>query len=64
MGSPNDAEFGGDGRNNSIEVQHVGADNASMNKGEISDTLYLDPVAERSYVRKLDMWLLPVLAIM
>jgi hypothetical protein len=65
MGSSKDAEIGTDGRTLSIEVQNTAPDdNGSMKKGEISDTLYLDPVAERSYVRKLDMWLLPVLAIM
>lgn len=65
MGSPKDAEMGTEGRTMSIEVQNAATDdNGSMHKGPISDTLYLDPVAERSYVRKLDMWLLPVLAIM
>ncbi|XXH02466.1 hypothetical protein Hte_008842 [Hypoxylon texense] len=34
----------------------------SINNG--SSDLYIDPVAERSYVRKIDMYLLPVLSIM
>jgi hypothetical protein len=64
MGSPKDTEMGIDGRPVSVDVQRTATDNDSTKGGQVSDTLYLDPVAERSYVRKLDMWLLPVLAIM
>ena len=64
MGHQNDTEIGIERTADSTELQRTAADNASMGKGEVSDSLYLDPVAERSYVRKLDRWLLPVLAIM
>ena len=39
-------------------------DNVSATKGDISETLYIDPAAEKSYVRKLDLYLLPVLSLM
>lgn len=64
MGNLKDTEMGIEGRTVSVEVQRTPTDLDSPKGGQVSDTLYLDPVAERSYVRKLDMWLLPVLAIM
>jgi hypothetical protein len=64
MGSPKDTEIGVERATASTEIHRTATGNGSTRKGEISETLYLDPVAERSYVRKLDRWLLPVLAIM
>ena len=47
-----------------IELINDNASTVSGPKGQVSDSLYIDPVAERSYVRKLDLYLLPVLSIM
>ncbi|KIX00647.1 uncharacterized protein Z518_09712 [Rhinocladiella mackenziei CBS 650.93] len=47
-----------------IEPVNDNVSSRSPTKGDLSDTLYIDPTAERSYVRKLDMYLLPVLSVM
>jgi hypothetical protein len=62
LGESHDPEFG---KTVSIDVKCTHTDeNSTMKAGGVSETLYIDPVAERSYVRKLDFLLLPVLAIM
>ncbi|KAF2489162.1 putative allantoate permease [Lophium mytilinum] len=65
MERAHDAELG-DEKKVSIDVRRAATDNdsATDKSGQVSETLFIDPVAEKSYVRKLDMYLLPVLAIM
>lgn len=64
MGKAQDVETAAEGRAVSIDVKRTSTEDGSTHVGQVTDRLYIDPVAERSYVRKLDMWLLPVLAIM
>ena len=47
-----------------MEFSGDNSSNKSPSKGDVSTTLYVDLATERALVRKLDFYLLPVLAIM
>ena len=64
MGKLQDLELAAEGRTVSIDVKRTSTEDGSTHLGQVSERLYIDPVAEKSYVKKLDMRLLPVLAIM
>ncbi|KAJ4304646.1 hypothetical protein N0V90_000172 [Kalmusia sp. IMI 367209] len=64
MGRLQNAELANEYRTVSIDVNRTSTEDGSTHLGQVSERLYIDPVAEKSYVRKLDMCLLPVLAIM